>query len=144
LTQHFRIDAAPEYLAMKLNILYQNKQDKTDNDDDVSMNLFRDDDNAVHKITEFSKLPIIDQYLKLTQDQVNTSAQLRYKLSAVLSHSGQYAAGHWIAAMQRSAQTYSINDDCVVQDNGVLMLSNPQVCRARMKVTRMRSFRLWC
>jgi hypothetical protein len=81
LTQRFRIDAAPEYLAVKLNILYQNKQSRTD---DVSVDLFGDDDNTVYKITCFSELPAIDQYFNLTQNQVNTSAQLWYKLSTTI------------------------------------------------------------
>ncbi|KAF2262905.1 cysteine proteinase [Lojkania enalia] len=106
-TDHHAIIAAPEYLRIKLNIVYH----------DAAGN--------VHKITN----PIaLDKTLDLTQYQTDRSTPLKYKLISVIQHSGQgLQSGHYAATVKGRAGV-AVVDDGVVRDVAERRLrDNPMV-----------------
>jgi ubiquitin C-terminal hydrolase len=122
-TKRFRIDAAPEYLLLKFNPMYNSAPAPAPG---AAAN-----PAVLVKITNHNELPAISRQLDLTQYQVDTSTHLRYRLVAVLPHYGESAvSGHWIAAVRNTngrPRCYLINDDEVNTIPAGHVLRNPQI-----------------
>ncbi|CAG5153557.1 uncharacterized protein ALTATR162_LOCUS3227 [Alternaria atra] len=118
--KRFRIDAAPEYMLVKFNLVYNAAPPPS-----PPSTVPQPPDMC--KITEASELPEIDEILDLTQHQVDPSTKLMYRLVAVLPHLGALDCGHWIATVRKYPRWYNINDGDVNQVKVNFALSNPEV-----------------
>lgn len=104
-TDTLRIEGSPEYLRIKLSIAHQGKKN-------------------------FNPV-VLNKYLDLAQYQAaaGNPPSLKYRLSSVLSHFGQYLNhGHWVASARGPDHVFYINDGTVTQQDAPLHLrANPQM-----------------
>jgi hypothetical protein len=118
-TRRFRIESAPEYMLVKFVTVYDAAPPRFPNSKARPVPDLR-------KITNKNEIPQIDEILDLTRCQVNTGAKLKYKLTAVLPHIGEYQYGHWIATVRNHPRWYNINDENVRKVQKKFALSNPE------------------
>ncbi|KAG9195597.1 hypothetical protein G6011_00718 [Alternaria panax] len=105
--QTLRIEASPEYLRIKISIV-----------DFVNLAM----------VKNFNPVAL-PNLLDLSEYQATRAvSSLKYKLSSVISHSGETLdAGHWVASVRGPREVFYINDGVAVQKLSFELRANPQM-----------------
>ncbi|KAH3980854.1 hypothetical protein HBI25_045540 [Parastagonospora nodorum] len=132
-----QIEAAPQVLTMQLR-LHQNvltkKKDKKG--------------KPIARLFKVDTVVNLRKTLDLTRHQTNKSVPLKYRLQAVISHSGTTLnAGHYMGQVRTSNRTYKTNDRRVTQTAPSILTEWPQQwpgrtmddVRRKIPATRKRS-----